>query len=350
MTIDATSRQVLPAQWYSDPSVFEIEQRRIFGHSWQLAGSAAQVAEPGDCLPFRAGELPLLVTRDDAGALNGMVNVCRHRGSEIVREPGRHKRLQCPYHGWTYGLDGCLRAAPRSRENPDFSVDRHRLPRAQAAEWSSMLFVNPDSDAPPLAGLLGELGTILDATSVPWSAMGTPIRREWEIQANWKILVENYLECYHCPLVHPSFSGVIDMDDFSWRESEHFIIQGGPIRDGSGATGSDLFTAYIWPNTFLNTYPGPANVTTQVIVPVAPDRSVLIYDYYFLEEVEEATQREFLEFWDIVQQEDVPLCESVHRGLASGSLPEPNLMLPREDLLGWLHGRVRGAIGDEFTS
>ena len=346
MATQTTITDVLPSDWYSNPAVFALEQDRIFEHSWQLVGSAAQVAAPGDYLTFRAGTIPAVVTRDKGGDLHGLVNVCRHRGTEIVDGEGSVKSLQCRYHGWTYGLDGCLIAAPRAREHPSFSVNDHRLPRIQASEWFSMVFVNADPEAPALEEMLYELSEMLADTSISFHAMGKPIRRVWEIAANWKILVENFLECYHCPLVHPSFSKLIEMDDFEWRQYEHFATLGGSIRDGSGATGSDLFTAYIWPNTFLNAYPGPSNVANQVIVPLSPDRSLLVYDYFLLGDVEEAQRRDFLEFWDTVQREDIPLCESVHRGLASGTLPLINPMLPREELLGFLHRRVRRTVGD----
>jgi len=202
----------LPAEWYSDPAILRLEQERIFRRQWQYAGRADQVAEPGDWFSCFAGTIPLVVTRDREGALNAFVNVCRHRGHVIASGAGHRETLQCAYHAWTYGLDGKLRVAPRSEREVDFDRDAFSLLPVRIEAWGPLLFVNPDVDASPLSEALGKLPEHVKANGVEIDRLRFRERREWHIAADWKIAMENYLECYHCPVAHPGFSKVIDVD------------------------------------------------------------------------------------------------------------------------------------------
>ena len=313
----------LPSAWYVEPAQLEGELERVFDRSWQYAGPAELVAEPGTYLTTRAGRVPIVVTRDEDG-LNAFVNVCRHRGAEVARERnGRRRSLQCHYHAWTYGLDGRLRAAPRTT---GLDLSDVALPRAGVGLWGPFAFVNPDPDAAPLEDALGELPAIVGDAAVPLDTLRPRRSSSYEIEANWKLVVDNYLECYHCPVAHPGFSKAFDVDEYTLTEYPTFSVQRTPGREA----GEGLY-AFLWPNFTLNVYPGPGNVSVNLFVPLATDRTLALFEYYLADEVSEAEADEFVAFVDQVQREDTELCESAQRGLRSGRLERGLLVPGRED-------------------
>jgi choline monooxygenase len=337
----------LPASWYTDPAVLALEHERIFARSWQYVGRLEQVAEPGDFFAGRAGHVPVVVVRDDTGALNAFVNVCRHRGHEVASGEGNRRTLQCPYHAWTYGLDGCLRAVPRGERERDLPVGELSLLRVQVDSWGPFVFVNPDLSAAPLAEVLGELPEIVAASGVDFSRLRFRERREWLLKANWKIGIENYLECYHCPVAHPGFSELLDVDPDRYRLVVHdwFTSQFGEVRES--VLNGDRTAAYdprggeisaaqyhaLWPNATINIEAGRMNLSIDVWIPDGPDRMVGISDLFFGEDVPDETQRELMAFAQQVGREDNDLCESVQRGLASGMVPQGRLLLRSEQLI-----------------
>jgi choline monooxygenase len=212
-----------------------------------------------------------VVVRDQAGELNAFVNVCRHRGTQVMYGEGRRETLQCPYHAWTYALDGTLRTAPRSERETDFDKTDFSLLRVLVEAWGPFVFVNPDLDAAPLADALGELPAFIERSGVDLAAVQFRQRRVWEQEVNWKIAVENYLECYHCPVAHPSFSKLIDVDPdaYSLTSSGLLATQVAPVRE-SARDGKREGLPYVprgevteaqyhflWPNTTINIEPGP---------------------------------------------------------------------------------------------
>ena len=331
----------LPAAWYTDQAIFEREQQRVFRSCWQYVGLTEQLARPGDFFTCHLGAVPVVVARDNDGQVRAFVNVCRHRGSELVRDAcGNRKTLQCHYHAWTYNLDGSLRAAPGSKDEAGFCKEDFPLFSLPLETWGPFLFVNPDRQAAPLAQVLGNLPQIVEATGLPLSQIRRRVRRTYDIAANWKVVVDNYLECYHCPIAHPAFSDLIDLDQYHVTEYEYFSTQGGPVK--SAASGKEHlyeigegvqagFYAFLWPNFTLNIYPGPGNVSLNLFLPVDVNRTLAIYAYCFADAVGEAEERDFVQFIDQVQQEDVVLCESVQRGLRSGYFDQGRLMLSREN-------------------
>ncbi len=225
----------LPASWYSDPEIHRDEQEQIFRRSWQYAGPGAWVAEPGTYFTGRAGDVPVVVTRDRNGILRGFVNVCRHRGHEVASGCGARESLQCPYHAWTYDLDGSLRAAPRSDREPGFDHGDWGLRPVRVATWGPLVFVNPADDGVELEDVLGDvpqamLDRGLDATTLAYRGRS----RDWVVDANWKVVVENYLECYHCPVAHKSFSRLIDVDPDAYALSNESVVVE-PARLGAAA-------------------------------------------------------------------------------------------------------------------
>ena len=240
--------QSLPWSWYSDPDVLRREQERIFRRAWQYVGHTGRVREVGDRFAAWAGEIPVLVVRAEDG-VRAFLNVCRHRGSLLVDGEGTGKSVQCPYHAWTYDLDGSLRAAPRSDREPEFDPEGLSLVPLRLETWGPFLFVNPDDEAPPLADTLGPVTELVPVDDLVFHS-----RDDYDLAANWKIACENYLECYHCPVAHKGFSAAYDVDPDEYRlvrSSDHVLSQFAPSRgEGEG------HFHFVWPNLKINVLAG----------------------------------------------------------------------------------------------
>ncbi|MDX6439409.1 MAG: hypothetical protein QOF45_1992, partial [Gaiellaceae bacterium] len=298
--------------------------------AWQYGGRADQVAEPGSFLATDAGGIPLLVVRDREGELRAFLNVCRHRGAVLTEGCGERGAIQCHYHAWTYDLDGSLRAAPRSEREPGFDKSELSLLPASAATWGPFLFVNPRADAVPLAEHLGELPEIL-ARDIEVDGLAFHSRVEFGANANWKIVVENFLECYHCATAHPAFSDEVDVHPDRYLLETHPTFNAQFCR--AKTTGERGQFHLLYPNTGINVFPGPANLSIGPILPAGPGRTERYLDYFFAPDVDVAWLRDFFAFDDQVGKEDTLLVESVHRGMASGVLEHGRLLLNAEPLL-----------------
>ncbi len=341
MSAAAGSASTLPFSWYSDEDALRRERAAIFARSWQYAGRAEQVAAPGSFLATDAGGVPILVTRDREGALHAFLNVCRHRGAVLTDGCGTRATIQCHYHAWTYELDGSLRAAPRSEREPGFDLADWSLLPASVDTWGPFLFVNPDPAAEPLRDHLGDLPEIL-ARDLDLEGLVFHSRVEFGSDANWKIVVENFLECYHCPTAHPAFSEEVDV------HPDHYLLEAHPTFSAQFATakrtGERGQFHLLYPNTGINVFPGPPNLSIGPIMPRGSGRTERYLDYFFAPDVGEEWLREFFAFDDQVGREDRVLVESVHRGMASGVLDHGRLLLSSEPLLAafqqWLGARL----------
>ncbi len=347
----------LPAAWYSDDAVAARERERIFARSWQYGCPAELVAAPGSFTTTRAGHVPIVVTRDREGALRGFVNVCRHRGYTVARGSGCRESLQCSYHAWTYGLDGSLRRAPRSEREQGFDAADFSLLPVSVDTWGPFLFVNPDPAADPLATVLGDLPGIVARSGLDLGTLRFHSHHEWPIEANWKIALENYLECYHCPVAHPGFSKVIDVDpdNYALRVAPTFSSQIGPVRASALAgegkapyvpVGDVTQSQYhfIFPSTTINIAPGPPNISLEYWAPDGLGRTIEVTDYWFGADVAPETIEEILEFDDQVGREDTDLVVSVQAGLSSGMVRQGRLMRESEQLIADFQRRLRDAV------
>lgn len=332
----------LPASWYTSESVFLQEMQSIFSRFWQYACRMDEVAHPGDYLACRVGNLPIVVVRNRSNEIAAFINVCRHRGAEIVLEGscGNRNTLQCHYHAWTWGLDGALRAAPGSENEAGFRNEDYPLTPVPVALLGPFVFVKPATQAPSWEETIGELPRILSALPAPLTTLQFRERRTYEMKANWKIVVENFLECYHCAVAHKSFADLIDLNEYSVVPHRYFSVQRGPLKSSAKTSedktcflkedgGQEGIYNYLWPNFMVNLYPGRGNASVNIILPLAPDRTLAVYDFYFEEGMPEA--EEIIAFIDQVQQEDIVLCESVQRGLRSGCWNQGRLMIRYEN-------------------
>jgi phenylpropionate dioxygenase-like ring-hydroxylating dioxygenase large terminal subunit len=345
--------QTLPFDWYSDPAVLRLEQERIFRRAWQYVARADQVAEPGSFCTADAGGVPIVLVRDKEGTLRGFVNVCRHRGSLVCEGEGRRETLQCPYHAWTYALDGSLRAAPRSDREPDFDKDSLGLRPVLVDTWGPFVFVNPDTEAAPLSEILGELPELVAASGIDLDGLRFLHRSSSTYEANWKICCENYLECYHCQVAHPGFSKVVDVsvDAYVLEESRFFSTQYGPVReawkgdfDPRGPIERGQFH-FLWPNLTINIMPGQPNLSVGPVVPAGPERTSRFLDYFVGPDVGEDWIRDMLEFDSQVGAEDTVLVERVQRGVRGAGLEHGRLMLESERLIAHFQGLLLDALG-----
>jgi phenylpropionate dioxygenase-like ring-hydroxylating dioxygenase large terminal subunit len=331
--------RTLPWAWYADPDVLRREGERIFARAWQYVGHSGQVAENGSFFASWAGQIPVVVTRARDGRLRAFVNVCRHRGHVVASGEGQRETLQCPYHAWTYGLDGALRAAPRAVREPGFELGELGLRAVQVDTWGPFVFVNPDPDAGPLADALGgvpaRLAGILDVDALEFH-----FRSEFELEANWKIACENFLECYHCAVAHPGFTAAVDVSPDAYRLAAHGLTssQLGPLRQNGDSflAGGEVPRSqfhFLWPNFGINVFPGQANLSCGPILPLAPERTARFLDYFFAPDADQAWIDELIAFDDQIGREDRALVEGVQRGVRSGVVPDGRLLTESEQLV-----------------
>jgi len=341
MAIDTVTS--LPWSWYSDPEILRLEQARIFRRTWQYACHTGPLAEPGSFVAGRAGDVPVVVVRDAEGSLRAFLNVCRHRGSLLVEGAGRRNSLQCPYHAWTYALDGSLRTAPRADREPGFDPSVLSLLPLAVDTWGPFVFVNPDAEAAPLAETLGDLPDLVARAGVDVDALRFRLRSPFALAANWKVACENFLECYHCQIAHPGFSAVIDVaaDAYTLEEtSEYVSTQYGPLRDGGpagaydprGEIGRGQFH-FLWPNVKINIAPGRPNISIGPILPDGTERTSGFLDYFFAPDADEGWIEELLAWDDQVGVEDRALVARVQAGVSSGVLEEGRLLASSESLI-----------------
>ncbi|MGH3221924.1 MAG: aromatic ring-hydroxylating oxygenase subunit alpha [Streptosporangiaceae bacterium] len=343
--------RMLPRAAYVDPAVFEWEQRHFFGGGWICVARSEQLAEPGDQRAEATGTGSVLLVRGEDGELRAFANTCRHRGHELLPcgEGAQHKMIICPYHAWTYSLDGDLRAAATFRKVPGFDFGDWGLRRLPAAEWHGLVFVDTSAGAAgSLTDTLGKLDEIV-APYEPERLVAAGVH-SYDSAANWKILTENYHECYHCPSIHPELcrvspprSGENYDEDGAWiggwmelragmdTMSLDGTSHGVPLR-GLDAHGlRTVIYVNIFPNILLSLHPD--YVMTHRLMPVAADRTLVECTWAFAPEA--VARPDFdpgyaVEFWDITNRQDWAACESVQRGLASPhALPGP--LAPNED-------------------
>jgi len=350
--MSALGTRTLPWSWYTDPAVLRLEQDRIFRRSWQYVGHAGDVLEPGSFATTRVGDVPVVLVRDEEGTLRAFLNVCRHRGSLVCEGSGKRATLQCPYHAWTYRLDGKLVAAPRFSREGGTDSDALGLVQLQLDTWGPLVFVNPDPNASPLSDFLDDVPERIADAAIDVAGLRFLTRAESELDANWKISAENFLECYHCPVAHPGFSAVMDVspDAYLLEANRWRMSQMSPPRpdprgsyDTTGEVERGQFHV-LFPGTIINVMPGRPNLSIGPIVPLAPERTYRFLDYFVDPDADDAWIEEALAFDAQVGAEDTALVERVQKGVRSGMLAEGRLMPESEKLVAHFQSLVVEAL------
>jgi choline monooxygenase len=326
-----------PSSWYTDPQILDLEQRTVFSRSWQMVGRAQQLREPGQYITGDvAGEPILLVTSHDS-VLRGFYNVCRHHAAAVMTEPqGRAEHLRCPYHGWTYNLEGALVVTPEFGGVCNLDKSANGLVPVQTAIWQGWVFVKLDPKGPSLEEFLGEDLTEqiqkLKLEQLSWFD-----RRSYTVGCNWKVFIDNYLDGgYHVPHIHGALNSVLDYSAYRIETGDRFCLQSSPIVSGKAdaqtlqARKGQARYYWIYPNFMINWYEGVMD--TNMVLPRGTDRTEVIFDYYFTDASEKAREKNLasIAVSERIQDEDVAICESVQRGLSSRSYSTGRLSVRRE--------------------
>ena len=331
------SSTTLPSAAYVSPEVFAWEQRHFFEDSWVCVGRSAELGSVGTQKAVAIGGEGVVLVRDEAGDLNAFFNVCRHRGHQLLA-PGdcvQKGTIQCPYHAWIYGLDGGLRGAPRFGDRPGFDRRDYPLIEVRAVEWMGWIFINTSGDAPDFDAHVGELSRLV----APYECDRLTVegRHDYTVEANWKVLTENYHECYHCTNIHPELckvtppdSGVDDEPDGAWVGGSMDLR---PHAQTMSMTGESLGVALrgldeerrrqvlyysLWPNLLISLHPD--YVMTHLLEPLSESQTRIVCEWLFPPEA--SARKDFdpsyaVDFWDITNWQDWRACEAVQRGVAS---------------------------------
>jgi choline monooxygenase len=312
--------ETIPSAWYTDPRFHAIDSELVFARTWQNVGHTAQVAQEGQYLVATVADDPVIVVRGKDGALRAFFNVCRHRGGPLALEDGCARALQCKYHGWTYLLDGTLRGVPAMDRTELFDRADFSLVPLRVETWQGLVFVNLDQAAQPLETFVEGIVERIAPLRLDQLRFTREVR--YTVESNWKVYVDNYLEGYHVPYVHPELVKLYDYQSYVTETFDWYSLQYSPLsgenalysRDGGG----DAFYYCLFPNFMLNILPG--RLQTNHVRPLGPDRCEVLFRY-FHDDVESAEARRRIDadvaYSDGVQAEDADICARVQRGLAS---------------------------------
>jgi choline monooxygenase len=346
------SAHTLASKFYTDPAILDAEKSRIFRRTWQLVGTLTTlcgevngakriIADPESFFTVDVIGEPVVVVRDKQGTLRAFSNVCRHRAGPIAQGSGCKNVFRCGYHGWTYTLDGRLIGTPDVEGVEFFDRSTMGMFPLRLETWEQLIFVNFDQNAEPLSAYLGKIPE--QARGFQFEGLQSVERRDYIIDCNWKVYVDNYLEGYHIPIAHPGLMREIDYAQYRTATYRYYSQQFAPIRAMKPEDAGERFyppgtslqeALYFWifPNLMLNVYPD--NLSTNLIVPLSHDKTLTIFEWFFhdahSEKVRERIQRA-VAFSDEVQQEDIDLCRSVQRGLNSSTYDRGRYSVKREN-------------------
>ncbi len=345
---DLAKATTIPADWYYDPALLAQEKEQIFAKTWQLVGRLEQLKLPGDHFTCSVVDEPLVLTRDSYGKIHAFYNVCRHRAGAVANGAGHRKTLQCMYHGWTYGLDGKLLNTPEFEGVECFDRNEFGLKPVRVDTWGPFIFVCLDDQTPDLHEVLAKI--IPETVHMQIEKMGFYKRVDYEINCNWKVYVDNYLEGYHIPIAHPGLFKEIDYNQYLVEPERYYSKQYAPIRAKDESLyrrnledGAPAQALYYWlfPNLMLNIYPD--NVQINIVLPLGPERTVTIFEWYLRDVNRPGVAEDFAKsfaFSDSVQQEDIELCETVQRRLRSRSYTTGRFSVARENGVHHFHGLI----------
>ena len=328
----------IPAPWYFDPRIAQLERDSVFTSNWQVVGRLDQVKDRGQFFTIDINNEPLVVVRSDDAKLRAFYNVCRHHAAAVVPEShGCAKQFRCPYHGWTYGNDGALKGMVEFEGVCNFNRTDNGLVPVRLDTWENFLFVNFDGKAGPLQEFLGKAPALAAPLKLT-EKLHYFDRRVYTLNCNWKVFVDNYLDGgYHVPHAHKGLSSVVEYSKYTIENFERACLQSTPL-DSSGALDSSIgatrrghaFYLWIYPNFMINAYSGVMD--TNLVLPLGVDKCAVIFDYYFADVSPAAAQhhRESIAVSEKVQDEDMAICDSVQRGLASRAYVAGRLSVRRE--------------------
>ena len=331
---DPAASMSLHADAYTQSEWFEREQRAVFGATWQWIGHTEKLREPGSYLTADVAGMPITAVRDNDGELRAFYNVCQHRAHQLLSGEGRIGAIICPYHAWTYALDGQLSVARKTQHLVDFDTSKICLDQIAIEEFGGFVYVNLDRAAARLAVQAGDLGAEIAHWAPDVEQLAFAHRLTYEIKSNWKNVVDNFLECYHCHIAHKDFVSLVDMDTYTVTThgiySSHMAAAGKTANsayDVSEATVTDHAVWWLWPNTCLMRYPGRGNMIVLNVIPVGPERTLETYDFYLESADPNEAELESIRYLDeVLQVEDIALVESVQRGMRTPAFTQGRIV------------------------
>lgn len=341
--------RALPACAYSDPEFHAFDAQVIFARTWQFIGRADQVKDPGDHLVAEIAGKPVITVRGNDGVLRAFFNVCKHRAGPLALDNGNTRFLQCRYHGWIYTLEGKLRATHEMQEAEGFEPSGICLDPVYAAEWQGLVFAAVSDPGVTLATLLDGIAERI--APIELAALSSHARVTYELHCNWKVYVDNYLEGYHLPYVHPQLNKLLDYRNYTTHIAEWYSWQQSPVSGGAGLYAAGQAQYYfVFPNLMLNILPGRLQINQ--VIPISQHHCCVFFDYYYADTQSASAKKliaDDMNFSDEVQREDIAICERVQQGLESGAYTAGRLSPKRESGVHHFQELVRKAYRQALT-
>ena len=324
---------------YIDPQFLKVEQAQIFRKSWQFVCHEEKLNDVGSYVTVDIQGQSIVVIRADNGELKAFYNVCKHRAHELLQGEGSVRMITCPYHAWVYKLDGSLYKARRSEHLENFNVQNICLTAVRLEIFCHFVFVNLDPDAPSLEEQAGNLGNEIKSYAPDLADLTFARRLTYRIQANWKAVVDNFLECYHCPVAHRDFCSLIDMQTYKVKTHEIYSSHMAKAKSVDNqaynienASVTDHAVWYLWPNMTLMRYPGRGNFMAWRFYPVSQTETYEVFDFFLETAKPNADEIEAIEFIDkVLQPEDIALVESVQRGMGTPAFEQGRYLVDPQE-------------------
>ena len=324
---------------YIDPQFLKVEQAQIFRKSWQFVCHEEKLNDVGSYITVDIQGQSIVVIRADNGELKAFYNVCKHRAHELLQGEGSVRMITCPYHAWVYKLDGSLYKARRSEHLENFNVQDICLTAVRLEIFCHFVFVNLDPDAPSLEEQTGNLGNEIKSYAPDLADLTFARRLTYRIQANWKAVVDNFLECYHCPVAHRDFCSLIDMQTYKVKTHEIYSSHMAKAKTADNqaynienASVTDHAVWYLWPNMTLMRYPGRGNFMAWRFYPVSQTETYEVFDFFLETAKPNADEIEAIEFIDkVLQPEDIALVESVQRGMGTPAFEQGRYLVDPQE-------------------
>ncbi len=324
----------LKSDAYTRPEWFDADLASVIGKSWQWVCHVEKVRETGSFLTVEVAGHPIAVVRGRDGVLRAFYNVCKHRAHQLLSGEGTTTRIMCPYHAWVYKLDGQLARAPHTESLQNFDTGEICLDEVRVEEFCGLVFVNLDVDAKPLSEQSGNLETEIRHWAPDVEKLTFGHRLTYDIKSNWKNIVDNFLECYHCPTAHKDFCDLVDMDTYKvttyGNYSSHMAEAGASANsayDVSNATVRTHAVWWLWPTTCFMRYPGRSSMIVLNIIPIGPDRTLETYDFFLETPEPNEMEQDAIRYLDeVLQVEDIGLVESVQRGMSTPAFTQGRIV------------------------
>jgi choline monooxygenase len=324
----------LRAEAYTDPHWLQVDLQEIIAKTWQWVCHAEKLRQPGSFVTVEIAGKPIAIIRDREGTLRAFYNVCKHRAHKLLNGEGSTAKITCPYHAWTYRLDGQLLRAPHTEHLQNFDPKAIHLEPVLVEEFCEFIFVNLDTTSDSLSALSGKLESEIRHWAPDIDSLTFAHRLTYDIRSNWKNVVDNFLECYHCPVSHKDFCTLVDMS--TYKVTTHGIYsshmadagrQANRAYDTSNAKVRTHAVWWLWPTTCLMRYPGRGSMIVLNIVPAGPERTFETYDFFLETPDPDDAEKAAIEYLDkVLQVEDIALVESVQQGMGTPAFQQGRIV------------------------